>query len=211
MKQLFEIKSWLNGKVLFSVETESFKMAVELAIKANANLRYADLSSADLSYADLSYADLRSADLRYANLSYADLRYANLSYADLRSADLRSADLRYADLSDIKEDYFRVLTIAKNEVIELYKCIMDGKIDGSQYSGECACLKGTIANARHIKPEDLKDLRCDSDEPSERFFMGINEGDTPQSNPVSRIVKDWTEEFAKSNNIQLPTRNVTWT
>jgi hypothetical protein len=94
----FEIKNRFNAEVVFSTEAQSFKIAVELAVKAGANLRSADLSSADLSSADLSSADLSSADLRYANLHSANLRSANLSSADLRSADLRSADLSYANL-----------------------------------------------------------------------------------------------------------------
>ena len=104
-----QIKHRFDLSVIFECEAENMKIAVEMAIKAKADLRSADLNSADLRYADLSSADLRSADLRYADLSSADLssadlrsadlRYADLRYADLRSADLNSADLRYADLS----------------------------------------------------------------------------------------------------------------
>jgi len=110
----FEIENRWDGSLIFECEAANWKIAISLALKAkadlryanlrSADLRYANLSSANLSYADLSYANLRSANLRSAdlssaNLSSADLRYANLSYADLRSADLSSADLRYANLS----------------------------------------------------------------------------------------------------------------
>jgi len=110
----FEIRSWINGGVLFSFETESFKLAVEAAVSKRVSLRCANLRSADLSYVDLfsadlrsadlrsanlRSADLRSADLRSANLSYVDLSYADLSYADLSYANLHSADLRSANLS----------------------------------------------------------------------------------------------------------------
>jgi hypothetical protein len=99
-----EIKNRFIGSIIFSIETDSIKLAVEAAIKSKADLSSADLSyanlrSADLSYADLSYANLSYANLSYANLSYANLRSADLSYANLRSANLRSADLRSADLS----------------------------------------------------------------------------------------------------------------
>ena len=87
----FEIKNKLSGMVIFSAETENFKLCIDLAIKSKINL-----SSADLSYADLSSADLRSADLSSANLLYANLRSADLSSADLRSADLLYANLRSA-------------------------------------------------------------------------------------------------------------------
>ena len=109
----FEIKHKLTGNIIFSMETKTFRLCIEAAIKTSANLsyanlrsadlRYADLRSVDLSYANLSYANLSSVDLRYADISYADLRYANLrsvdlSYANLSSANLSSANLRYADL-----------------------------------------------------------------------------------------------------------------
>ena len=57
----FEIKNRFSGTLLFSIETETWKLAVEAAVKASANLRSADLSYADLSSANLSSADLRSA------------------------------------------------------------------------------------------------------------------------------------------------------
>ena len=82
-----EIKSWLTGRVLFEVQTESWKVAVELAVKSGANL-----SRANLSRADLSGANLSGANLSRANLSGADLSGANLSRADLSRADLSGAD-----------------------------------------------------------------------------------------------------------------------
>ena len=57
----FEIKSWLNGNLLFSVETESLKLALELAVKKGAYLKGADLTGADLKGADLKGADLKGA------------------------------------------------------------------------------------------------------------------------------------------------------
>ena len=124
----FKIKHRFNGNILFSIEAENFKTALETAIKKHVDLRSADLSykdlrssdlrsadlcssdlrSADLCYSDLRYADLRCVDLRSANLSHTDFRHTNfnssdlritdLSYSDLRYADLRSADLCYSDL-----------------------------------------------------------------------------------------------------------------
>jgi hypothetical protein len=93
----FEIKSRFGGSVIFSVETESWKFAVEAAVKSGANL-----SGADLSGADLSWADLSSADLSWADLSRADLSGANLSRADLSGANLSRANLYGADLKETK-------------------------------------------------------------------------------------------------------------
>jgi len=100
----FEIKHRYSGEIMFSCETDSWRLAIELAVKSKANLSWADLRSADLSWAylrsaDLSSADLSSANLSWANLSWANLSWANLSWADLRSADLSSANLSSADLS----------------------------------------------------------------------------------------------------------------
>lgn len=100
----FEIKHRFSGEILFSCEAESLGIAVKLALKARADLSYANLRSTNLRYADLSCTNLRSANLRYANLRSADLRYVDLRstylrYADLRCTNLRGADLRYADLS----------------------------------------------------------------------------------------------------------------
>ena len=99
----FEIKHRISGDILFSVKTESLRLAVGLAVKAGADLRHAnlwgaDLRGADLRHADLGDADLRGADLRHANLWGADLRGADLRDANLRHANLRDANLRHANL-----------------------------------------------------------------------------------------------------------------
>jgi len=211
----FEIKHRVTGSILFECDALSLKLAVELAVEqkadlSSADLRYANLSYTNLRYANLSSANLSSADLRYANLSSADLRYTNLRYADLSSADLSSAELRYtnlssANLSSTKDDFLKVLSVAKNEIIGLYDALMRGNIDGSQYSGECACLVGTIANIRHEKHDALTiDLRPDSDRPSERWFLSIKKGDIPQNSAVSAITAEWAREFMDAEKIEYP-------
>jgi len=104
----FEIKNRYTRNIIFEAEAESLKVAVEIAIDAEANLRganlrwanlrWADLQEADLRWANLREADLRGANLRGADLRGANLRWANLRWADLRGADLRGANLRWADL-----------------------------------------------------------------------------------------------------------------
>ncbi len=199
-----QIKS-IAGSILFEGDFSCVKNAVLAAIKSSADLRSADLSYADLRSADLSYANLRSADLRYAdlrsadlssaNLSYANLSYANLSSANLRSADLRYADLSYANLSYAKSDYFDVLLHAKKEVAGLRTAIIEGRVNGLTYEGECACLVGTLANVAKVKYNSLPNLKPDSERPSERLFLAIKKGDKPENNAVSKIVLEWTDEF----------------
>ena len=101
MKTKIEIKSWISGSVLFTLDKgETVKMAVEAGVKAGA----------DLSRADLRGADLSDANLRSANLSRTDLRGANLSGAYLSDADLSRADLSGAYLSGKKVSALRVFT-----------------------------------------------------------------------------------------------------
>lgn len=216
----FEIKNRDTGAVLFECELsdevswQSYGMrlgfAVREALKSGADLRYADLRYADLPYADLPYADLRGADLCGADLRYADLSGANLSGANLSGASLiganlsganlsgahlRGADLSGANLTPIRDDFWAVLSAAPTEVEGLRRAIIEGRVDGSTYSGECACLVGTIANLRGENYRSLRRITPDANRPIERFFMAINQGDTPETNQVSRIVLGWLDEW----------------
>ena len=52
----FEIKHRFNGKILFSMETETMKLTLEAAVKSDADLGGVDLSGAYLSGTNLSGA-----------------------------------------------------------------------------------------------------------------------------------------------------------
>ena len=96
---LFEIKNRNTGIVIFNLETESFKLCVEAAVKSGAYLSGANLSRAYLSDANLSDAYLSDANLSGANLSGANLSRAYLSGANLSRAYLSRAYLSDAYLS----------------------------------------------------------------------------------------------------------------
>ena len=74
--KLFEIKHRISGSVLFSLKTETLKLTLEAAVKAETDLTGAYLRGAYLTGADLTGADLRGAYLRGADLTGADLRGA---------------------------------------------------------------------------------------------------------------------------------------
>jgi uncharacterized protein YjbI with pentapeptide repeats len=204
----FEIKSRWSGAVLFSLETESLKLAVEAAVLTSANLSGADLSGADLTSANLrgadltranlSGADLASANLMGANLSGADLTSANLRGADLTSAnlsgaDLTSANLMGADLTPIRDDIWAILSSAPAEVAGLRTAIAEGRIDGSTYEGACCCMVGTLANVRHCKYSEIPLLKPNSSRPAERFFAAIKAGDTPKTSQFSKLALEWVD------------------
>ena len=162
-----------------------------------ADLRYADLYGANLRGADLRYANLGGADLRYADLRYANLRGANLGGADLYGADLGGADLRGADLrgaigvdawyKTVRDDIRAVLDAAPDEVGGLLQALWSGKVNGSTYSGSCACLVGTIANIRGCDYTDLIGLKPNSSRPAETWFLQIKTGDTPVTSPPTGV------------------------
>ena len=126
----------------------------------------------------------------------ANLTGADLTDADLTDANLRGADLTGANLDPIRDDLFAVLSAAPTEVKALIAALEAGRVDGSTYEGECACLIGTIANARGCEYTELGPiLRANSERPIERFFLAIKKGDTPDTNEQFRLALAWSETW----------------
>jgi len=175
-------------------------LAVKWARQNGADLRDADLRGANLSGANLSGANLRGADLRDADLRGADLRDA-----DLRGANLRGANLRGANLRSFKADFWAILTTARKEIPGLITAMREGRIDGSTYSGECACLVGTIANVRHVSADTLE---RDSSRPAEQWFLMIKKGDKPGDDSgggfALQQALEWAEEYCALSGVKLP-------
>jgi len=169
------------------------------AYLSGAYLSGAYLIDANLSDANLSDADLSRANLSRANLSDADLSDADLSRANLSGANLSRANLSDADLSDAKEDLFEILSLAKVEVPFLLAALREGRVDGSTYLGPCCCLVGTLANARGCSYSKLGGIVPDSSRPAERWFLGICQGDTPETSQISAITVQWVEEWLAVN------------
>lgn len=211
-----EIKNRFTGAVIFSCELSAdvaarsrgaqIGFAVRKAIRAGVDLSRADLTGADLSGADLSGADLRGADLSGANLAGANLTRTNLTRtnlagANLDSANLAGANLDGADLTHFRQDMITEILRLPDELDALRVAITAGKIDGSQYSGKCCCLAGTLAKAHGIKPYFGADIptsagvfRARASSPRERWFSMIRSGDTPETNPASRLALEWVDE-----------------
>ena len=202
-----------SNNVLFECEVPdglgsglAMRYALETAVAANrylsganlsgANLSDVNLSGANLSGANLSGANLRDANLSDVNLSDVNLSGAYLSDAYLSGANLSGANLRGANLRGFKTDFFDVLLRAPHEIAGLRAALVAGRVDGSTYSGECACLVGTIANVRHANYDSLGNgLSPDSSRPIEGWFMNISKGDTPETNQCSALAIEWLDDF----------------
>ena len=72
--------------------------------------------------------------------------------------------------------------------------LVEGRVDGTLYEGECACLIGTIAMARGCRSTDLG-IAPDNERPAERFAISIRPGDTPEDHPTAALIVQWIDEW----------------
>ena len=172
-----------------------------------ANLYGANLRDADLSGANLSDADLSGANLRDANLGGADLSGAYLGDADLSGADpetLKKRGAVFDDSTDPKLDLWSVLDLSPAEVPALRDALRAGTVNGSVYQGECACLVGTLANARGCDYSAIPGLVPNANRPAERWFLSIRPGRTPQNSSKVRRTVEWIEEWSANRQKAAP-------
>ena len=153
----FEVRNRWTNAVQFTAEisvtpdmTPSIKLglAIELAVKARADLAgaklaYAKLVGAYLVGADLTGANLARANLVGANLADANLTYANLARANLVGANLADANLTGANLAGADLSYAKNAELA----IAMTRILPEGALIGYK-----KCRDGVIAKLRI--PED---------------------------------------------------------
>ena len=182
-----EIKNRFTGKILFeySKENNTVKETLVEAVSKGVDLKGADLKVAYLKWAYLEGANLEGADLEGAYLKWADLKWAYLKWANLEGTNL----------SSIKNDFWEILLKTKNEIPGLKKALINGKIDGSCYEGECCCLVGTIAKLKQCEYRTLEGVAPNASRPAESWFTNIDPGDTPENSQVVKITLEWIEEF----------------
>jgi len=205
-----EIKRWDNGATIFEGEFDTLALALEEAARKRVDLYRASLDGASLVGARLDGASLVGArldgaslvgarldraSLDGARLDRASLAGASLDGASLDRASLAGASLDGASLVGYRSDIRAVLDLAPNEVPGLLAALREGRVNGSVYSGECACLLGTIANVRGVKHDDLGPLRPNAGRPAERWFLSIKKGDTPENHSGAGMAVKWIEEW----------------
>jgi hypothetical protein len=162
------------------------------AVLQDADLRGADLQDAVLQGAVLQGAVLQGADLRGAVLQDADLRGAVLQGADLQDAVLQGADLRDASIKQLGDyvnqcsrDMLFIFEHLKSELPGLRKALVEGRINGTQYEGDCACLIGTLGKldggtAKVCRAIPFYEMGLQNY--GEQWFYQIRTGDTPKNN-----------------------------
>ncbi len=159
-----------------------------------ASLDGASLSSASLIYASLNGAALNGASLNGASLRNASLDGASLDGASLVGASLDGASLDGANLTKIRDDFLSVLDAVPFEVPGLEIALEEGLVNGSTYTGECACLVGTVAKIRECDIQSINRLTPDSTRPAERWFTAISPR-MPVTHPVVAITLGWIREW----------------
>ena len=193
----FDVTNRFSGAVQFTAEIDCDENA-PVSIKLGLAVKWAISARANLTDANVTGASLARADLAGANLAYANLTYAYLAYANLTGANLTDANLRA-----FKADLWMTLTQNRAEVPALIAALRDGRVDGSTYEGECACLVGTIANARHVP---VQDLERDANNPAEKWFMAIRKGDKPgdatEGGFRSARALEWTLEWCALHGVE---------
>ena len=171
------------------------------------NLIGVDLTRANLANADLEGAYLIRANLTGANLDYADLVDADLTDATLTDAtftgarllkvNLTGANLRAANLAEIKDNMIAAIIHLPYQIPFLRQSLLDGKINGATFYELRECLAGTMARACDMDWQEFRrkePMPINPWSPRERWFLAINEGDTPATNQVAAITLEWIDE-----------------
>ena len=112
---------------------------------------------------------------------------ANLCGANLRGADLKKLPQDY--INQCSRDILFILEHLKSEVPGLKQALIEGRVDGSQYEGDRACLIGTLANVDGgMKKvcEAIPYYDKGTHNMGESFFLNIREGDTPKNNSFAK-------------------------
>lgn len=110
-------------------------------------------------------------------------------------------------LSEMRADVRAVLDEAPREVRHVLSALQEGRVDGTKYAGPCACLIGTIANARGCVVSQLGisyGMRGMGGgwRYAEVFFQMIRQHDTPENNLAARLAAAWVQEWLDEHEVR---------
>lgn len=196
-----------NGAKLDGVEMNG-------ALLDHATMVGATMTGAGLRRARLNHANLRGTNLTEASFNCADMFGCNLTDATIHETDFTHADLSAATLTGtsmashieaVRQDLELVLSWAPHEAPAVLAALEAGQVDGRVYSGDCACLVGTIAKERKVHMRQIPvrararpgELAQDPYAPAEYWFRRILPGQTPQNNADAALAAMWVRDFIR--------------
>jgi uncharacterized protein YjbI with pentapeptide repeats len=142
---------------------------------------------------------------RFDGSSFDGSSFDGSRFDDSRFVDCSFDGSSFDGQVDARNDFRQIISTAHAEIPALIAALRAGKVNGSTYSGECACLVGTIANARGV---DVYTLPTNSSRPAERWFLMISKGDTPGNNSPGAIAAgkaiEWALEYCAEVGIDIP-------
>jgi len=146
------------------------------------------------SFDNSSFYNSRFYNSRFYNSSFDNSRFYNSSF-DNKTVENIVKDGQEHIFAISKNDVWAILLPAKNEIAGLKNALIEGKINGTAYTGDCACLVGTIAKVRQCDYELMPHITPDGGRPAEMWFRGIDPGMTPENSPKVKLTMKWIDEF----------------
>ena len=137
-----EIKHRFSGAVLFAIETDSMRLAVEAAVKSGAYLGGANLGGADLGGANLGGANLGGADLRGAKwtkdviINLAPIFIGNLAWDVWILDDHMQIGCKFHSLKDWASfDDRRIAQMGNSAAVKFWRANKDWLLAAAKANG----------------------------------------------------------------------------
>ena len=130
----------------------------------------------------------------FYNTKFYNTKFDNTTFDEETVKNIISKNQQFL-FENAKDDFFSILLKAIPEIPGLINALKEGKINGSTYSGKCACLVGTIANVKGCAYNDITGIIPNANRPAELWFVRIMPGMTPENSAKVKLTLEWIEEF----------------
>ena len=193
------------GKKIVGVDLSGYVLdGVSFDNSSFYNSRFYNSSFDNSSFYNSSFYNSSFYNSRFYNSSFYNSRFYNSSFDNSRFYNSRFDNKTVENIvkdgqehifAISKNDVWAILLPAKNEIAGLKNALIEGKINGTAYTGDCACLVGTIAKVRQCDYELMPHITPDGGRPAEMWFRGIDPGMTPENSPKVKLTMKWIDEF----------------